>query len=202
MTGPGNPYGPYSERPGGFDDSSTPTSGQEPYGHQQPGSSPWSAPYGEPAPYGGTPSYGGPPSYGGTPGVPGPPAAPAGPYDQPPSGYGPPGGYGAPGDHRAQVGGYGAYPALTGPDNTLGGWSLGLGIGAIVLSCVWIGWLVGIGAVVTGFMARKAVAQGRATNGGMALAGLILGFASIAIAIGLLALLIGGAFFSESMYAF
>ena len=63
----------------------------------------------------------------------------------------------------------------------------GLGIGAMVvaiiglLSCLTVvgGVLLGIVAVVMGFVARGRVKRGEADNGGVALAGVVLGFLSI-----------------------
>ncbi len=45
--------------------------------------------------------------------------------------------------------------------------------------------MLGIGAVVTGFLARKQIAewQGQLKGGGMAMAGLVLGIVSIVLAV-------------------
>ena len=55
-----------------------------------------------------------------------------------------------------------------------------LGIVSFVLSC---GLLTGIPAVIVGNNAKKAVARGEANNGGMATAGIILGWIAIALSV-------------------
>jgi hypothetical protein len=63
----------------------------------------------------------------------------------------------------------------------------GLGIAALILAIVGLllcltvvgGVIVGIVAVVMGFIARGRVNRGEADNGGVALAGIVLGFLSI-----------------------
>jgi hypothetical protein len=63
----------------------------------------------------------------------------------------------------------------------------GLGTGALVLAIVGLllcltvvgGVILGIAAVVMGFIARGRVKRGEADNGGVALAGVVLGFLSI-----------------------
>jgi len=66
-----------------------------------------------------------------------------------------------------------AYGAAPLPKNNLGVWSLVLGILSIVMGC---GLFTGIAAIVTGTKSRKAAAEGLADNGGMGLAGLIMGW--------------------------
>ena len=98
------------------------------------------------------------------------------PSYQPPGAYGPPGGYAA--------GGYGGYPPVVNYQNAAGGWSLGLGIAALVLCIVPVltqG--IAIAAIITGVIGRKAVSEGRSNNGGMALAGIIIGAASLLVSI-------------------
>ena len=58
--------------------------------------------------------------------------------------------------------------------NALGGWALGLGI-ASLLCCI-----TGIPAIVLGGLGIQAANEGRASNKGMAIAGLVLGVVSIA----------------------
>ena len=60
--------------------------------------------------------------------------------------------------------------------NALGGWALGLGIASLVCC----GLLTGIPAMVLGFLGIQAANEGRASNKGMAIAGLVLGVVSIA----------------------
>jgi hypothetical protein len=57
------------------------------------------------------------------------------------------------------------------PDNGTGLWSMIIGI----IGMVFGGALLGIPAIIMGSIGRKKVAAGRATNGGQALAGIILG---------------------------
>lgn len=57
--------------------------------------------------------------------------------------------------------------------NALGGWALGLGI-ASLLCCI-----TGIPAIVLGGLGIQAANEGRASNKGMAIAGLVMGLLSI-----------------------
>ena len=59
--------------------------------------------------------------------------------------------------------------------NALGGWALGLGIASLVCC----GLLTGIPAMVLGFLGIQAANEGRASNKGMAIAGLVMGLLSI-----------------------
>lgn len=68
---------------------------------------------------------------------------------------------------------YGGAPL---PKNSLGVWSLVLGILA-VLGC---GILTGIAAIIVGHKSRRAQQEGQADNGGMGLAGIITGWVGIA----------------------
>ncbi|QOR72323.1 hypothetical protein IM660_08900 [Ruania alkalisoli] len=201
MNHPTNPYGSYfsdsdpdgtGSHTGGQQSSPSGSSSQYgPYGTGQGGSEaqpPWNS---APGPGAGQGMPPGPPAPPGPPGPPGPPAPP-GPYGQPAGGYAQPGvyggagSYGAPGPYGAagNQAGYGGYPPVSSSNNSLGGWALGLGIGGVVLSCLWmIGGLLGLAAVLLGVRARNAVAAGQASNGGMAMAGMILGFAAILFSI-------------------
>jgi hypothetical protein len=69
-----------------------------------------------------------------------------------------------------------AYGAAPLPKNSLGVWSLVLGI----LSVLGCGLLTGIAAVITGHKSRRAQQEGQADNGGMGLAGIITGWVGIA----------------------
>lgn len=71
-------------------------------------------------------------------------------------------------------------PAYAYPKNQLGVWSLVLGIVGIVVGCVF---LTGIPAVILGNNAKRAVAAGEANNLGMAQAGIVLGWISIALGV-------------------
>ncbi|GAB3139740.1 hypothetical protein GCM10027290_09430 [Micromonospora sonneratiae] len=179
--------------------------GQDPYGQQQPSSQ---DPYAQPQqPYGqptsGQPAYGQPTSgqpYGqptsgqpayGQPQYSDPYGQPqySDPYGQPSSGqpYGAAPGYGAP------VPGYPAPPAQQ--ENTLGLVSMILGIVAIpLLCCFGIGTLLGIAAVITGFLGKQKADQGLASNRGQAMAGLICGAVAAGIGLILIVLNIIGTF--------
>src|ERR1700704_2793700 len=100
---------------------------------------------------------------------------PAG-YGQNPAGLGP--GYG-------QGPGYGA--PLTRPRNGFGIAALVLGLLALVLSWTIIGGIVfGITALIFGLRGWARVKRGEATNGGLSVAGVILGLIGLLIAIGLI----------------
>ncbi|GAA2727899.1 DUF4190 domain-containing protein [Cellulomonas aerilata] len=142
-------------------------SGSTPSGDASGGSTPG---YGS-QPYGSTPpAYGStPPAYGSTP-----PAYGSDDQGQ----FGSQGSYGSQPAYGTQYsGGYGA-PSAYGqagyyPKNSLAVWSLVLGIVSFVLSC---GLFTGIPAIIVGHRARTAVAEGQANNGGMATAGIVLGW--------------------------
>ncbi len=106
-------------------------------------------------------------------------------YGQQPPAYPPPG---APG-------GYGQAPAQTSPLAIV---SLVLGI--VGFLCCGL-FLFSIGALVTGFLARKQIgeSQGRLKGGGMATAGLILGAVAIVLGIIYWVLIVAGAF-DSNMY--
>ncbi|MFJ9545384.1 DUF4190 domain-containing protein [Streptomyces erythrochromogenes] len=160
----------------------------------------------------GPPSVHDQPTLAGMPGEQPAPAAPGpavqGPHATPPPAAGPPSavygypaaqpGYGYPGD--AGYPGYPGYPAQQGypfpgayqpygrpPSNGFGITALVLGILAVV-GCItsFIAVGLGIGAVVFGALGKGRANRGEADNGGMALAGIILG--AIGIALGLLML--------------
>ena len=83
---------------------------------------------------------------------------------------------GGPGQYPVQPGGYvpGMSPYST-EKNSLGGWALGLGIAGLVCCGVF----TGIPAIILGYNGMQAADQGRATNKGVATAGLVLGVISI-----------------------
>ena len=91
-----------------------------------------------------------------------------GPYNQQPAGYGPagygPAGYGP--------GGYGPRPD---EKNSLGGWALGLGIASLFCCSIF----TGIPAIILGVLGMQAANEGRATNKGMSIAGIVMGALSI-----------------------
>jgi hypothetical protein len=93
------------------------------------------------------------------------------PYGQP----GAPAAYGQPGVPAAQQYGYAPSP----PKNDLAVWSLVTGI----LSYVFCPLLLGIAAIITGTMSRRAADEGLANNRGMGTAGLILGWINVALVV-------------------
>ncbi|MET7526834.1 DUF4190 domain-containing protein [Streptomyces sp900116325] len=119
--------------------------------------------------------------------VPPPPIAPNGPGQAAPP---PAGQYGYPAAPQPQYGGYPGYPGYggqpawggPGPANGLGIASMVLGIIAVVGFCMWgLGVVLGVLALIFGLIGRGRVKRGEATNGGMALAGIILGSIGIVI---------------------
>ncbi len=78
--------------------------------------------------------------------------------------------------------------------NNLGGWALGLGIASLVCC----GLFTGIPAIILGYLGMQAAKEGRASNKGMAIAGLIMGSLSIvwtivALSTGILGQIVGNA---------
>jgi hypothetical protein len=117
---------------------------------------------------------GGPPPGSGGPTYPGPGVPPAGPAPAPSYGPPPAGGYAYP------AAGTGTYGYTGAPKNN------GLAIAAMV--CSFFFWIWGLGAVLGilfGFIARSQIkkSNGAQRGEGMALAGIIIGFAGIAIGI-------------------
>ncbi|MFJ6699259.1 DUF4190 domain-containing protein [Streptomyces sp. NPDC091272] len=117
----------------------------------------------------------------------------------PPGEYGYPSAYPAP--PAAPGGGYPGYPGYTGavgwtgqgqPQNGFGITAMVLGIVSIPMFCGWgvLGIILGIMAVIFGILGRKRVGRGVATNGGMALAGIITGAVGILIGAAFLAFMI------------
>ncbi|WP_055556800.1 DUF4190 domain-containing protein [Streptomyces sp. NBRC 110028] len=118
--------------------------------------------YAQPVPYGGQAPYGAGPGYGyGYPGA-AYPAYPGGAY--PGAGYG-----------------QGWQPGMTHmPDNGTGTAALVLGIvGLVFFASVVLGIILGVLAIIFGVLGRAKAGRGEATNGGSALAGLILGAAAV-----------------------
>ncbi|MFI1099528.1 DUF4190 domain-containing protein [Streptomyces melanogenes] len=132
------------------------------------------------------PGPGGGAGWGGA--VPPPPTAPGGPGQAVPGSYGYPAYPGYPG-----YPGYG-HPGWTGmgaPLNGFGTTALVLGIVSVVLFCLWgLGVILGILALVFGFLGRGRAKRGQATNGGQALAGIILGAVGVVVSAVFLGLMI------------
>lgn len=87
------------------------------------------------------------------------PSAPYGPY--PP--YGPGASWGAFYDPRRHEA------------NTLGGWALGLGIASIFMNCLYLGAVPGVPAIIVGINGMRAADEGRASNKGLSIAGVVMG---------------------------
>lgn len=115
------------------------------------------------------------------------PDQPATPSSTPPPQYGAyPGGYPPPPPQ-----GYPGYPPPpTAPKNGLGIASLVIAI--IALLSVFGGIVLGVVAVILGFLGWGRAKRGEATNGGIAVAGIVLGFLSIIEAIVLIWLAVWG----------
>jgi hypothetical protein len=75
----------------------------------------------------------------------------------------------------------------------------GLGIAALVVAIIGLvfcwtvvgGVILGVGAVIIGFVARGRVKRGQATNGGVAIAGIVLGFLAIIVSLVFIPIWIG-----------
>jgi hypothetical protein len=121
-----------------------------------------------PAPYGGYPAQ--------------PQGTPYGPPMQQPAPYGPP--YGPPyGQHYGQPYGY-PYP----PQQRTNG----LAIASMVLGILWLYWIGSILALVFGYIARRQIRERGESGGGMATAGIVLGwigvgFIVVAVVVGIAA---------------
>jgi len=70
-----------------------------------------------------------------------------------------------------------------------------LGVLAVLTGFFVIGGLLGVVAIILGFLGRGRAKRGEATNGGMALAGIILGV--IGVLLTALVIAIGASFFNE-----
>jgi len=68
----------------------------------------------------------------------------------------------------------------------------GLAIASMVLGIVWIYWIGSILALIFGYVARKQIRERHESGGGMATAGIVLGW----VGVGVLALLLVAAFIS------
>lgn len=136
---------------------STPNQPQDPYQSPDGGQGGGQPPYGSSDPAAGPP-YGEVPQYGQY-GAPQDPAA------------GQPGAYPA---YPSQP--YQAVPTYGYPKNNLGVWSLVLGLVGLVV-CGF----AGIAAIVVGNQSKAAVARGEANNGGMATAGIVMGWVAVGL---------------------
>lgn len=64
--------------------------------------------------------------------------------------------------------------------NALGGWALGLGVAGLFLSC-YLGMMCGIPAIIVGVKGMRAADEGRATNKGISISGVVLGSIGTAV---------------------
>jgi hypothetical protein len=95
--------------------------------------------------------------------------------------------YGANTPRDSQAPGYGTPPAR--PRNGFGIAALVLGLLALLLCWTIVGGIVfGIVAVIFGLLGRARARRGEATNGGMSVAGTVLGVIGLLLTIGLVAL--------------
>jgi heme/copper-type cytochrome/quinol oxidase subunit 2 len=107
------------------------------------------------------------------------------PPPQPPQYGAYPGGYPPP----PQFGGYYPPPAAV-PKNGLGTASLVVAI--ISLFTIFGGIVLGVVAVILGFLGRGRAKRGEATNGGVAIAGIVLGVLSVLVSVAAIAIAVWG----------
>lgn len=108
------------------------------------------------------------------------------PAQQQPS-YPPPPGYPSPPPQP-----YAGYAAPVTPKNGLGTAALVLAIAGLLFCWTIVGGIaLGLAAVVLGFIGRGRANRGQATNGGVALAGIVLGFLSILAGIASIVIYVG-----------
>ena len=121
------------------------------------------------------------------PGTP-PPSQPVPPPPPPPQYGAYPGSYPPPPPQP-----YAGYtPPPTGPKNGLGIAALVVAIIALVFCWTVVGGIIlGVAAVVLGFVGRSRVKRGEATNGGVAIAGIVLGFLALIASLAFIAIWIG-----------
>lgn len=100
-----------------------------------------------------------------------------------------PGGYPPPPQYGPQYGGY-PPPAPAAPKNGLGTASLVVAI--ISLFSIFGGIVLGVVAVILGFLGRGRVKRGEADNGGIAMAGIVLGVLSIVVSVAAIAIAVWG----------
>lgn len=120
------------------------------------------------------------------------PPPPEGQQGQPQQGQG----YGQQGQGYGQPQGqYGYGQGGMKPRNGLGVAALVLGILSIFTSVIFIGALLGILAIILGFIGRGRAKRREATNGGVAVAGIITGILGLLITVALVAVI--GSIFSS-----
>jgi Domain of unknown function (DUF4190) len=92
------------------------------------------------------------------------------PYQQPGGAYPPPGGFQQPGPYQP-----GPYPYQQQSAGTNG-----MAIASLVLGILWIFWVGSILALIFGYVARNQMRQRPQGGGGLAIAGIVLGWIGIA----------------------
>ncbi|MFF1961691.1 DUF4190 domain-containing protein [Streptomyces sp. NPDC058220] len=108
----------------------------------------------------------------------------------PAAGY-PAAGYPAAGYPAAGYPGYGQTGWQQAPANGMGITAMVLGIISVVIFCIWgVGIILGVLALIFGIIGRRRAQRGEATNGGMALAGIILGAIGAVVSAAFLSFLI------------
>ena len=112
------------------------------------------------------------------------PAVQPGAWEQPGYGYPPVPPAGPPGQWYGAPPAYGQYPYAAPPQRTNG-----LAIASMVLGILWIWWIGSILALVFGYIARNQIKKRGDGGGGMALAGIILGWIGVGILV--LAVVVG-----------
>lgn len=103
-------------------------------------------------------------------------------YQPPPApqpGYGAVPPYGSP--H-----GYYPYPVYPPPRPTNG-----MAVASMVLGILWLYWVGSILAVIFGYIARKQIRERGESGGGMAVAGIVLGWVGVATLVAVIVLLVG-----------
>ena len=103
-------------------------------------------------------------------------------YPYPPPAYGPYPPYG-PGVYWGPL-----YDPRRHEANALGGWALGLGVASICI-CLYFGAILGIPAIIVGVKGMRAADEGRASNRGVSIAGVVTGVIGTAISAGFFLLL-------------
>jgi hypothetical protein len=122
---------------------------------------------------------------------------PGGQPHPPPSGQPPPdaavppyGGAGQPPPYGEPAWSQPAYGSGAGPRNTVGILALVLGVLSLFSWFFLLGGLLGIAAIVLGVVGRRRARRGEATNGGIALAGIVTGAISVVLTVLMLLLVV------------
>lgn len=92
------------------------------------------------------------------------------------SGYGPPPGYAPPPGYGQHPGGYGG-PGWGQPADSTNG----MAVASLVLGILWLFWVGSVLALVFGYLAKSQMRQRPQQGGGMATAGIVLGWIGVAM---------------------